>query len=201
MAGRQGAGLDVFAHGGRKLQQAHGVGDVAAGFGDERAELVLRDAELDLEALVAFGFLDGVEVLALEVLDQGGGHGLRVGKGSQQHRDFVQPGGLRGAPAAFAGDDLVIAGRFGVGAGEDGLEHALLLDGGGEVGQGGGVDEGAGLEGAGFEDGDGEHGAGAAGGRGVTQEGGEAAAEAGVGAAHGLAAPRSRFRNSAARRM
>ena len=58
----------------------------------------LRAAELIDQALVAFGFLDRVEILALQIFHQGGGGCFVVGQRTQQHRDNVQPSLLRGAP-------------------------------------------------------------------------------------------------------
>ena len=165
----------------------------------------LGHAELLEQAAVAFGFLDGVEVLALEVLDQGGGHGFGVGEVAHQGRHFVQPGGLGGAPAAFAGDDLEPVRRVGIGTGEEGLEDAAGSDGVDEFRERVGIDRAARLEGPGGRN---STGIGrepaesvAPAGRRFAEEGGEAAAEAGADflAAHAARPGRwSRRRSSAA---
>ena len=84
---------------------------------------------------VAPGLLDGVEVLALEVFDQGQLHGLAVVGLDHEHGDFIQSRQPRGAPAALTGDDLIVfprqlphrqrlqdaVGRDGIGQGLQGL--------------------------------------------------------------------------------
>ena len=58
------------------------------------------------QLLVAFGLLDRVEILALDILNQrklGGGRFIDI---AHDRRDGVQPRPLRCTPATFAGDDL-----------------------------------------------------------------------------------------------
>ncbi|GGS36968.1 hypothetical protein GCM10008961_30770 [Deinococcus knuensis] len=71
------------------------------------------------------GFLVLVEVLAVQVLQQGGAGGLFVGEVADVHGDVGEAGLLRGPPAAFTGDDLE---PCAAGAYEQGLQHALLAD-------------------------------------------------------------------------
>ena len=187
MAGGEGAFADLDLHGGGQVEQAEGVGDVAAGFADGLAELLLGHAELLEQAAVAFGFLDGVEVLALQVLDQGGGHGVGVGEVADQGRHFVQSGGLGGAPAAFAGDDLeAVRRRRDAGRARRGWRMPRARMESIEFGERVGVDRAARLEGAGLRgtrSGSARMPAGlgaARRGGGVAEQGGEAAAEAGA---------------------
>jgi hypothetical protein len=70
--------------------------------------------------------LDGVEVLALEVLDQGRLEGLGVAELAHEDGHLVEARALRCAPPALARDDLVAAGA--ALADEDGLEDADLAD-------------------------------------------------------------------------
>ena len=75
-------------------------------------DLFLRHAELLHEQLIAFGFLDRVEVLSLEVLDQRELHDLALPCLEHHCGDLFQPCEAGGTPAALAGDDLVIAVLF-----------------------------------------------------------------------------------------
>ena len=52
-------------------------------------------------------FLDRIQILALNVLDQRGGKHPVVGNVAHHDRNLEQTGALRRAPAALAGDDLV----------------------------------------------------------------------------------------------
>jgi len=65
----------------------------------------------------------GIEVLALDILDQGHGNGGPIRDVTHHRRDLLQAGELGGAPAAFAGDDFVFV--VADGAHDDGLHHAL----------------------------------------------------------------------------
>ena len=53
---------------------------MAAGFADRGAQILLREPELLDQALVAFRFFDGVEVLTLQVLNQRRRHGIAIGQ-------------------------------------------------------------------------------------------------------------------------
>jgi len=84
------------------------------------------------QALQRLRFLQRIEVFALDVLDQRHrDHGAVIDH-PHHCRDFTQAGTLRGAPAAFAGDDFVGAATASVGAGvlahDNRLDHALCLD-------------------------------------------------------------------------
>ena len=152
MAGAERAVAQQLADAVGQGEQAQGVGDVAAAFADGLAQRVLGQREFVDEAAVAFRLLQGVEVLALEVLDQGGGHGLAVAEIADHDRDLVQRHELGGAPAALAADDLVEAAvAAGLGADQDRLQHAVLADGIGELLKGRGLHGAARLEGAGFQ--------------------------------------------------
>ena len=58
-------------HVGRKLQQPEGVGDGGAILARTVGDLVVAQVEIPGEALEGMRDLDGVEVLALDVFDQG----------------------------------------------------------------------------------------------------------------------------------
>jgi hypothetical protein len=94
------AGDDVGEHVAGKLQEAQGVGDGRAVFADAGGELLLGVPVVFEEALVGGGGLDGVEVLPLEVFDEGELEG-RVGGGlAHHHGNLAQPGPLARAPPA-----------------------------------------------------------------------------------------------------
>ena len=62
------------------------------------------------EALVGAGLLDRVEILALEVLNDGDLHCLLVGDLADDGGNGVFTGTLGGQPAALAGDELEASG-------------------------------------------------------------------------------------------
>jgi hypothetical protein len=69
--------------------------------------LLVRHAEFLDQALHASRFFEWIQILALDVLDQTHRQRGFVGDLADQHRHDIEPGKLRGAPAALAGDDLV----------------------------------------------------------------------------------------------
>ena len=91
-------------------EQPQAVGHGRAVLADRLRDFLLREVELVHQAAVGGGLLDGVQVLALDVLDErhleqapfvGGGHI------ADDDRDAAQAGQLGGAPAPLARDDLV----------------------------------------------------------------------------------------------
>ncbi|MDQ1190762.1 hypothetical protein QE447_003265 [Stenotrophomonas sp. SORGH_AS282] len=86
-----------------------------------------------MSPLQRFGFFERVEVFALDVLDQRHRNDGAVFQLAHHHRHFVQAGQLRRAPAAFAGHDLeAVRAQL---ADQDRLDHALRLDGIGQLGE------------------------------------------------------------------
>ena len=110
MASRQPPILHLDPNVGRQVQQPHGVGHVAARLADCLAKLLLREAKLLHQTSKTFAFFDGVEILALEVFDQGSSHGICIGQVAHKHWDFMQTSLLRGAPAPFASNDFELLG-------------------------------------------------------------------------------------------
>ena len=127
-----------------ELEQAEEVGDRGAVLAGALGHLLLGEAEIAGEALVGAGLLDRVEVLALEVLDDGDLHRLLVGDLADDGGDGGFAGALGGEPAALAGDELEASGVLADG---DGLDDAGDLDGVGEFVEGDFVEVGAGLVG------------------------------------------------------
>ena len=111
----------------------------------------------------------------------------------------MQSGLLRGTPAALTGDDLIAAGLVWMRADKQRLQNAPRLDRGGQIVQRLGVHLYAWLERAGFEmlNRDGPHAVLASGARlggGITEQGGEAFAKAGIGVTRAHARPPARRR-------
>ena len=146
MANGEAALGDEQLHIAVEIEQAHGIGDAGAGLADTAGDLVLFEGEFLGKAHVAFGFFHGIEVLALEVLDEGhlehiavGGLTLDDGHGGES--EFAGS-----TPAAFAGDELELAIH---GAHDERLDDAVLADGLDEVVQRGFAELEAWLQGTG----------------------------------------------------
>ena len=90
MAGGNDPGPQCFLHCIGQVQQAQRVADVAAGLADSLTDSVLGQAELVDEALIALGLVDRVEILALQVLDQCDGGGIRVRQFADEGWHLVQ---------------------------------------------------------------------------------------------------------------
>ena len=153
-----------------------GVGHGGAGFAHPLGALLLRQAKVGHQLLEAGGLLHGVQILSLEVFNQGQLHDLAVVCLDDQHRHLVQTGLPGGAPAALTGDDLVVAG--GQAADGDGLENAVGGDALRQIAQSVRVKLLSGLGGVGLHLGDGQGGDAAA--LALLQQGGGAAAHQGV---------------------
>ena len=127
VAGGQPAVLQQRLHRRRQPQQAQSVGEMAAALADGVRHLLLGVAEPLDQLAVAGRLLDGIEIRALHVLDQGELGGFRVAELAHDHRHGVQAGLLGCPPAALAGDDLEAAAGA-IGPGDDRLQQTLLAD-------------------------------------------------------------------------
>ena len=108
-----------------QAQKPQRIGDVTAALADGSRQHLLRMTKFLYQPLEGLRLLERGEVAALEVLDQRELQRLAVAELAHDHRDLVQPGPLRCAPAPLAGHDLV-AGRSRGRPHEEGLEHAML---------------------------------------------------------------------------
>ena len=154
VAGGEGPCLHQGHHLLGQGQQAQGVGDGGAGFAHALGHLLLGQAVLLHQHPVAPGLLGGVQVLPLEVLNQGQLHHLAVVGLDDDGGHLVQAGQLGGAPAPLPGNNLIVA--AGQAAHRQRLENAVEADGLGQVLQGSGVKALPGLVQAGLHLGDGQ---------------------------------------------
>ena len=104
------AALDQRAHLGAKPQQAQRVRDRRARLADARRDVLLRHVIAVHQLFVALGLLQRVEVLALQILDERQLRRLAVVRLDDDGGNLGQAREPRGAPAALARDDLIIAG-------------------------------------------------------------------------------------------
>jgi hypothetical protein len=110
----------------RKFEETEEVGDRGAVFAGALRHLFLGESEFAGEALVGVGLLDGIEILALEVLDDRDLHCLLVRDLADDGRDRGLACLLGSAPSALTGDELVASGDLAYG---DWLHDAGNLDG------------------------------------------------------------------------
>ena len=127
---RQLAVGDKGLHLCRQLRQPHHVGDMAAALADFLGDVFLAAFEFVGQRVIALRLFHRIEVFALHVLDDHDLECVAVADVDRDDRHLVQAGELRGAPAAFAGDDLVAILRALHRPHHDRLDHAMLLDGG-----------------------------------------------------------------------
>ena len=126
-----------------QLQQSHVVRDRRSIFADRLRDLLLRQMELFGELVIRVRFLDRIQILPLNVLDESDGKDSVLGNLADHDRNLEQTCALRCAPAALAGDDLVAVARP---AYDDQLNHAVRANRPREILQPIVVHRGAGLE-------------------------------------------------------
>ncbi len=69
-------------------------------------KLFLGQSKFLNQPMIAFGLLESVEILALQILYQGNGQGVSVSEVLDQGRRLVQSGHGGGTPPSFASNDL-----------------------------------------------------------------------------------------------
>ena len=117
---------DVLLNGFLEVEEADGVGHAGPGFADAAGNDVLLEAEVLGEADVARGFFDGVEILALQVLDEGHFEDFLVGGRALDDGDGGESEELAGAPAAFTGNEFHLVTHL---PDDEGLDDAEFGDG------------------------------------------------------------------------
>ena len=115
-----------------KVEQPQQVGDMAPRLVDDPGKLFLGMGKLVDEALIGLRFLDRVEILPLDILDQRNFERLLVGEVADDRRNFVEPRPLRRPPTPLAGDDLE---TVTVGTNDDRLDDAARPDRFGKLGK------------------------------------------------------------------
>ena len=94
-------------HLGGQPQQAEEIGHSGAFLADALAQAFLRQVVLVYEFAERQGNFNGIEVLALDILDKGHLGQFHVVGRTDVRRHRLQPGEHRGTVAPFAGYDLV----------------------------------------------------------------------------------------------
>ena len=134
-----------------KLQEPERVRDRGPVAAHRFGDILLGQEEFGDQPLVAPRFVDGREVVALEVLDQRKRQDRPVVDVACDGRDLLPPQGLAGPEAALTGDQLEAAGTTGGRADHHRLHQTHLLDRGLQLLEGRGVDVLPGLERVGFD--------------------------------------------------
>src|SRR4051812_4804701 len=110
MAGAEDTGGDPALNAGREVEQPQRVADVRAGPADAVGQLLVGGAELLEELLVGRRLLERVELLAMQVLQEGlAQHGVVAGL-PDDRRDGGLTGFPAGSPPALTHDELVAPG-------------------------------------------------------------------------------------------
>src|SRR5438876_504539 len=94
----------------RQVQQAQGVADVRSGAAYLARQFLMGSTEIVKELLVRSGLFERIELLPVQVLDQGVPEELVVLGLLDDRADLGQPGSLAGPPPPLAHDELIPAG-------------------------------------------------------------------------------------------
>ena len=108
-----------------QLKQPHRVRDRRPGPTHTLGELLMREPEVVDELPISERGLDGIKILALEVLDEGELKLLPIGQLADHRRDPIQPDGDRRSETPLAGHQLIPLEGLGH---EDRLDHPVLAN-------------------------------------------------------------------------
>ncbi len=109
-----------------QFEEAERICDRTALLSGAAGDFVVAELELAGETVECVGYFDGIEVLALDVLDEGDLEEAVVGDVLDGNGNIGDAGEACGTPAAFAGDELVAAVPW---ADDEGLNDAVGADG------------------------------------------------------------------------
>src|SRR6516225_2909328 len=109
VAGTEHTRSDAPLYGRGEVEQPQGVSDVRAGAAYLARQLLVGGTEIVKELLVGGGLLERVELLAVQVLDQGIPEQLIVLGLLDDGADLGHPGPLAGPPSTLAHDELIPA--------------------------------------------------------------------------------------------
>ena len=141
---------DGDLHLGGQLQQSQEIGHGTAALANLVAHFLLGHVTFVDEALVGDGHLNGVQVLAMDVFDEGQFKHLLIVSHADEHRNLGQTCHFGGPQSALAGNELVfVVAEF---PDRNRLDHTLFLDGLCQLFQGCFVEFRSGLEGVGFDE-------------------------------------------------
>src|SRR5713226_2103652 len=90
-----------------KLQEADGVRNSGSVFAGAVGNILLSELEIGHQAFKCPRLLEGIEILALNILNQRDLECLRLRHLADDRGNAREPGPLRRTPAAFAGNELV----------------------------------------------------------------------------------------------
>ena len=124
---------------------------MAAALADDPGHRVLGAAEPLHQQGIGIGLFQRVQVRTLDILDDGDFQHLEIVHRPVENRHLGQPGQLGRAPAPLAGDDLPHPVLAGLGPHQNGQQHPLVADRGGQFVQLGRVELFTGLVGIGLQ--------------------------------------------------
>ena len=130
---RELSALDQVEHRSGQREQAHDVRDMAARFFDHLGEVGLRHPLPFGQTMIGARFLDCVEILSLQVLDESKGCDFARVELAHDGGNVVKAGFLRRAPPPFPGDKAVTIVTFR--RDDDRLDDAARRDRSGEFGE------------------------------------------------------------------
>ena len=109
-------------------QQTQRIGDMGAALAHMLGQILLGEAELLDQPVIAFRLLEGGEIVALQIFHQRQLQHLAIGEIAHDDGNVVQLGELGCPPAPLAGDDLMDIGLAGVAAHQNRLQYAVGAD-------------------------------------------------------------------------
>ena len=128
MSGTQRSGANLLQYIRLQVQQPQGIGHRRARLSHPPGGLLLGQAVVLQQAVIALRLLHRVEILALEIFNERQLHGLPVIGLYYQSRNLRQSCHSGRPPAPLSGDDLVIAG-MGHLPHRQGLQNAMFPNG------------------------------------------------------------------------
>ena len=126
VSGAQAAVLHQLFHLLGQFQQPQGVCHSAPGFSHTLCHFLLGQLEHIHQLCIGVRLFHRVQILPLEILDQGDRHSLLVGQLPDHHRHFVHAQHSGSTPPALAVNDLIVQSQR---THQNGLYHAVLLNG------------------------------------------------------------------------
>jgi hypothetical protein len=105
-------------------------------------DLFVAEAEIGRQLFEGYGYLDGIEVLALDVFNQGDFKEAVVMDVSDDDGHLLQPGEAGGPPTALTGNEMVLFADL---PDDEGLDDPIGLDRSGQLLEASRVEDGAGL--------------------------------------------------------